>query len=98
MQTRAEIAGNLRRARKAKGYTQEKLAELAGTSRRHVIRWEQGENVPSPPYRRILTDLLDEDFTDIEDDGENKEDTEMAMTIVHALKAFVDRQFQERLA
>jgi transcriptional regulator with XRE-family HTH domain len=98
MQTRAEFPGNLRSARHKKGYTQEKLAELAGTSRRHVIRWEQGENLPSSRYRRILTDLLDEDFTDIEGEGENKEDTEMAMAIVEALKTFVDRKFQERTA
>ena len=47
------MAFRIRWARKSAGLSQEKLAEVVGTSRRHVIRWEQGTR-PGAYYRKRL--------------------------------------------
>lgn len=41
------IGGNIRLRRKAKGWTQRKLAEVVGTTSNQVAVWERGEARPS---------------------------------------------------
>lgn len=53
-----EYNENIRALRKAKGWTQQQLADEAGVSRQMVTRWENGWNVPSLPYAAKLADLF----------------------------------------
>lgn len=40
------IGDNIRRLRKAKGYTQEKLSEVSGVAQRQISRYERGRSSP----------------------------------------------------
>jgi transcriptional regulator with XRE-family HTH domain len=71
--SKLDIAVRIRTARKKKGWSQEHLAQLAGTGRHSVIRWEMGKNLPGGLYRRILADLLDIDFSDLERDEDEEQ-------------------------
>ena len=45
------------RHRKAKGYSQEELAELVGVSRQAISKWESGSSIPSTDNLRLLGNL-----------------------------------------
>lgn len=49
-------------ARRARGFTQEGLAEQLGVSRQAVAKWERDDARPGPANARALRDLLGEDF------------------------------------
>jgi transcriptional regulator with XRE-family HTH domain len=49
----------LKRKRLLKGYSQKKLAEVIGASRRQVIYWERGEGMPQARYLQALAKVLD---------------------------------------
>ena len=49
-------------ARRARGFTQEELAERLGVSRQAVAKWERNAARPGPSNARALRDLLGEDF------------------------------------
>jgi transcriptional regulator with XRE-family HTH domain len=51
-------ARNLTRARKAKGLSVKRLAELVGVSDRQGWRWEAGESVPAPENADKLAEIL----------------------------------------
>lgn len=52
---RARIGDRIREARISAGLTQDRFAELLGTSRQIVIGWEKGRHKPSRRYRaRII--------------------------------------------
>lgn len=55
------------RARESAGYTQERLAEVAGVSRETVVRWEAGTNAPSVYLRPKLARLLGRTQRELED-------------------------------
>ena len=55
------------RARESAGFTQEKLAEVAGVSRETVVRWEAGANAPSVYLRPKLARLLGRTQRELED-------------------------------
>ncbi len=52
------IATVVREKRKAKGYTQEELAELAGVSSGYIGQLEREEMTPSLPVVAVLIDIL----------------------------------------
>ena len=52
----------LTEARRARGFTQEELAERLGVSRQAVAKWERDAARPGPANARALRDLLGEDF------------------------------------
>lgn len=52
----------LAEARRARGFTQEELAERLGVSRQAVAKWERDAARPGPGNARALRDLLGEDF------------------------------------
>ena len=64
----------IRWARERTGMSQEKFAEAAGTSRRHVMRWEKPRGTanahsPNAHYRRIIAEVTGQPeslFTDDE--------------------------------
>src|SRR5260370_20206380 len=49
----------LKRARERHCWSQEHLAELAGTSRVNVSRWEHGRTVPGPHFRQQLCAIFE---------------------------------------
>lgn len=49
-------------ARRARGFTQEELAERLGVSRQAVAKWERDAARPGPANAHALRDLLGEDF------------------------------------
>lgn len=53
-----EVSQAYRAARKQRGVSQEKLAAAVGTSRRHIIRIENGENRPTSELRDRLAAAL----------------------------------------
>ena len=55
----------IRAARKERGWTQEQLAEMVGTRRTHLIRWEMGRGYPGDTYRPRLAAILDLDPDDL---------------------------------
>lgn len=84
--TRFDIGVRIRAARKQRGWSQEKLAEVAGTSRRHVIKWERGDHIPNQTYRSILTTLLGVNFDDLEID-EAEEEMSVLLRRVEEIRA-----------
>src|SRR5258707_5977649 len=55
----------LRRERERRGWSQETLAELLGTSQVNVSRWEQGNSLPGPYYRRALAERFGKSLQDL---------------------------------
>src|SRR6266571_3324068 len=48
----------LREARLGRGWSQQQLAELIGTTFVNISRWENGENFPSPYFRQRICDTF----------------------------------------
>jgi len=48
----------LRTERRQHGWTQARLAQALGVTTRTVVRWEQGQSVPQPNYRKKLGTLF----------------------------------------
>lgn len=49
------LGTRIREARKDAGFTnQDAFAEAVGTTRRNVVRWETGKNVPGEHYRKLI--------------------------------------------
>lgn len=61
-QERPPLNERIRTARQRAGLSQERFAELLGTSRRHVMRWEKkvGATKPSPHYQRRIAEVTGE--------------------------------------
>lgn len=60
-----KIGEHLKELRKAKGVTQEVLADQLGVSRRTVSRWETGSNMPDLDIIVLLADYYDVDVREI---------------------------------
>ena len=56
----------LRASRRAKGLTQDQLAEKLATSRQRVIAWEKGLSLPSAHYAELLSAELEIDISAFE--------------------------------
>lgn len=52
---------HLKNERERRGWSQEKLADLIGTTQKIISRWERGESVPLPYYREKLCTLFSKD-------------------------------------
>lgn len=78
-------AERLRDARKAAGLSQEAAALRVGTSRRHWIRWENGESSPNPVYLDRIAEVLgDSSLRDTADDDE--EAAPVGLSLAHELQ------------
>ena len=88
----------IRWARKRAGYSQEQFAAKLGTSRRHVIRWENVAQPTKPTARYVAliaaaTGQPEEMFRDEDDE----EDALQALA-PHLADALIDRLLERRLA
>lgn len=59
------MRSRLIQARKRKGYTQKKLADLVGVKRPTVSRWESGIDEPSPYYVPLIFEVLGSEDNDL---------------------------------
>lgn len=53
-----ELAQRIQAARKAKGLTQEQLAEQIGVSRQAVSKWESGQSIPTLEKLTVLSSFF----------------------------------------
>lgn len=77
----ADLGRKLRAARKRKGISQENLALKVGITRRHLIRLELGQHLPSAGLRAAIaaeTGVDAETFRMPEDDDEEADPVAMA--------------------
>ena len=70
-----EIGKNIRDARKAKGYSQEELAELCGVNLRTIQRVENNENQPSGKTLKSIFSVLEIENLNIADIGKHSDKT-----------------------
>lgn len=86
------LARRIRSARTGAGLSQERLADAIGTSRRHVIRWENAEHRPSPTYIARIAEATGEAVDFFDDD---EDDEEAAVSLLGALRFEIRRMVRE---
>ena len=92
-----QIAADIRSARLRKGLSQEKAAELVGTSRFHWIRWEQGLHKPDDYAARLIEVLgLPEDV--FGDPADDLDDEDLVAPLTRAISDLVERRVARLLA
>ena len=67
-----KTGGFIKELRKEKGLTQEEMAEILGTYRRTVSRWETGRNLPDIDVMMEISELFGVELIELID-GERKE-------------------------
>jgi len=80
-----KIGARIRQARKEKGYSQEKLAELCAISDTYLGRLERGEKQPSLDTLVRLTECLGVSLTDVLIDLDNVQDRQRLKARIKAL-------------
>jgi transcriptional regulator with XRE-family HTH domain len=83
-----EVGARIRRARKSKGFSQERFAPLIGITRRHLIRLENGEHHPSPELRERLAEHTGEAAAHFSLD-EDDEESDLVADLFKTLRALV---------
>lgn len=81
-------------ARKRKGISQVRLAEIIGTSQRHISRMETNRNAPREPMREKLGEALDQKpgfFNGSEDDDEEAD----SLSLDDMLRAYIRKVVAE---
>jgi transcriptional regulator with XRE-family HTH domain len=87
------VGGNVRAARKIKGWTQSDLAQELGVETETVSRYERGLLAPSFPQLEKLCNALDVPAWMLFSDGDGTPDAR-AMTIVELLKGLSARDVE----
>jgi transcriptional regulator with XRE-family HTH domain len=90
----ALLAKRIKEARLRAGLSQERLAELVGTHRRHVIRWEQGLHRPKGVYAERLAEILKEREGFVEEATEDDQDEELVAELVASLRRIVKAELK----
>ncbi len=88
-------------ARKRLGISQERLAGLIGTSRRHMIRIEKNQHVPGPEFRQRIADATGQSiefFADGTPDAEDEEAAELMAPLMQLLRAVVRAEMGRSVA
>ncbi|HXJ62765.1 MAG TPA: helix-turn-helix transcriptional regulator [Actinomycetota bacterium] len=68
------------RARRRAGVSQENLAAQVGITRRHMIRLENGEHLPSGELRDRIAGAVGVDVDEIQSADDDEEESPLAMT------------------
>ncbi len=92
-QTARQLAlpARIKWARENAGYTQERFAEAVGTSRRHVMRWEnaKGDNSrPSASYVKRIAEATGQP-EDLFTDEDDEESAQLADDLLTALRRLI---------
>lgn len=69
----------IRRLRKRTGISQERLAAQVGTTRRHMIRLENGEHLPSTVLRDRIADVIGDAGGEIKAADDDDEESSMPL-------------------
>ncbi len=90
------IGQRVRWAREKKGISQERLAERAGTTRRHVMRIEKGQHKPRPDLVARIAEATDQQPTFFSANGadDDEESDPVAVELVRALMKRVDEKVE----
>lgn len=70
----------IRRLRKHAGISQERLAVQVGTTRRHMIRLENGEHLPSSTLRDRIAELVGDSRSEIKAADEDDEESSLPLS------------------
>jgi len=93
------LALNLKKNRKKKGLTQEKLAEKADISLRYIAMLELGKSFPSGEMLEKLAKVLDIDAIQLFDISENSEEAlqQLDQSVISNIKQAVKEAVKETL-
>lgn len=94
-----EFAERLKSARLRSGKSQEQIAEEVGTSRRHWIRWERGDHLPTMTFIQRIAAATGKpvDFFLVEEAGSpspfpvTRTEVEVFNLLIHALQTARDQ-------
>lgn len=87
---------NLQRARKRLGISQERFAPMVGTTRRHLIRLENGEHRPSSELLgRIAAETGEQSKSFGYPPDDEEDESELASDLLRALRALIRAEREE---
>lgn len=92
-----KLAAEIKSARLRKGLSQERAAELVGTSRFHWIRWEQGLHKPTE-YKDKLSEVLGLPADVFGDDSDDLDEEDLVAPLTRAINDIVARQVARALS
>lgn len=84
----AENGKAIRKARVRAGLSQERLAVAASTTRRHMIRLENGEHLPSAALRDRLIEITGAERASIAASSDEEEEAALPPDLAQALQVF----------
>lgn len=90
----AEIGSRIREARGKVGLSQEAFAARINTSRRHVMRLERGQHMPSEPMLERIADVTGSTVEELVGDDD---DEETSMTLDEFLLHRVRQMIRDEL-
>lgn len=94
----ADIGSRIRNARRRKGFSQESLAPMVGTTRRHLIRLEHGEYQARPGLAARLAAALDADASEFRASNEDDEEESLADALQKVVRALRSEMRSEAAA
>lgn len=84
------LGDKIKEARRARHWSQQRLAEELGTQRQRIILWEKNRHAPHTHYQRLLADVLG---LRVQDFDAPKSDLELR---VDAIEARLDENMAAR--
>lgn len=82
-----DFARKLRSARLRTGKSQERIAAEVGTSRRHWIRWERGDHLPSSEFLARIGEATGQPEEFAEERTAEDDDDEESDPVAHLMSA-----------
>lgn len=70
------LSEKIKELRKARGLSQEEMAERLHVSRQTISKWEKGLSAPNADYLILLADLFEISVSELLGTSENKQDTD----------------------
>lgn len=71
-----ELSEKIKELRKARGLSQEEMAERLHVSRQTISKWEKGLSAPNADYLILLADLFEISVSELLGTSEDKQDTD----------------------
>lgn len=95
--TAAAVGIRIRKAREKAGYSQERLALRIGTSRRNMLRWENGHNLPRAEHIERIAEATGK-TTDYFLGEDEEEEAALSADLARVLHNLVGAAVREALA
>lgn len=87
---KTKIGARIRAARVNAGYSQDRFAEAAGTTRRHLIRIERGDHVPRVDLMQRISELTGEPIERLSGDDDEEEAAQVTVTFTGSANVVAD--------